>query len=75
MNKKIISYLMIFALLIMQLGTIHVSADITQTEKATLYSDAIKAEAGKTIQVPVYIKNNPGIMGYKMTVTYDDQIL
>ncbi len=71
MNKKIISYLMIFALLIMQLGTIHVSADITQTEKATLYSDAIKAEAGKTIQVPVYIKNNPGIMGAGIQVQYD----
>lgn len=73
MNKKIISYLMIFALLIMQLGTIHVSADITQTEKATLYSDAIKAEAGKTIQVPVYIKNNPGIMGAGIQVQYDEE--
>lgn len=73
MNKKMISYLMIFALLIMQLGTIHVSADTTQTEKATLYSDEIKAEAGKTIQVPVYIKNNPGIMGAGIQVEYDEE--
>lgn len=70
MNKRIIAYLLVFALVIMQFGSSHISAE-ELTDNGTLYSDEIKAEAGKTVDIPVYIKNNPGIMGAGINVKYD----
>ena len=70
MNKRIIAYLLVFALVIMQFGSSHISAE-ELTNNGTLYSDEIKAEAGKTVDIPVYIKNNPGIMGAGINVKYD----
>lgn len=41
---------------------------------AELYSESFTAQAGENVSIPVYIKNNPGIMGYKIIVTYDKNV-
>lgn len=41
---------------------------------AELLSTAISAQAGENITVPVSIKNNPGIMGYKIIVNFDNKV-
>lgn len=42
---------------------------------AEIYSYDIAGKAGEVIIVPVYIKNNPGLMGLGVNITYDDSIL
>ncbi len=41
---------------------------------AEVYSEKITASAGEDITVPVYIKNNPGLMGYKIIISYDNNV-
>lgn len=43
-------------------------------DKPRIYADSVKAEAGATLDIPVYIENNSGIMGTKITITYADGI-
>ncbi|MBQ3006734.1 MAG: hypothetical protein IJD78_04140 [Clostridia bacterium] len=42
---------------------------------AEVYGDEISATTGKTVLIPVKIKNNTGIMGFKITVEYDKAVL
>lgn len=42
---------------------------------AEVYADDITAESGKTVIIPVNIKNNAGIMGFKITVSYNNSVL
>lgn len=44
-------------------------------DAATIYSDLSSAAAGSTIRVPVSIKNNTGILGWKLTFDYDTDVL
>ncbi|MCM1115441.1 MAG: cohesin domain-containing protein [Clostridium sp.] len=44
-------------------------------DAATVYSDFSDATAGSTIRVPVSIKNNTGILGWKLTFDYDKDVL
>ena len=44
-------------------------------DSATVYSDFSDATAGSTIRVPVSIKNNTGILGWKLTFDYDKDVL
>lgn len=48
---------------------------ILAASTAEIYADAITAKSGETVLVPVKIKGNPGIMGFKITVEYDKTIL
>ncbi len=42
----------------------------------TVYSQGITAvSAGETVQIPVYIKDNPGLMGFMLTFDYDAEVL
>ena len=43
--------------------------------KPTISTDNIKAKVGDVIEIPVSIKDNPGLMGIKMVVEYDDTIV
>lgn len=43
--------------------------------KTTVYSDMNIMSKDKTIDIPVYIKNNFGIMGYKLFFDFDDDVL
>lgn len=42
---------------------------------AQIYSDEIAGDIGDTVLVPVYIRNNHGMLGYKIRVTFDSTLL
>ncbi len=42
---------------------------------ADVYAEEQTAASGETVLIPVRIKNNPGLMGFKITVTYDAALL
>lgn len=46
-----------------------------ENEPAILYGNPINGFEGENIKIPVFIKNNNGIMGYKVTISYDEEIL
>lgn len=39
-----------------------------------IYSDTVYTVQGKTVTVPIKIKNNAGIMGFRLTFTYPDEL-
>ncbi len=39
-----------------------------------IYSDTVYTVQGKTVTVPIKIKNNAGIMGFRLTFTYPDKL-
>ena len=39
-----------------------------------IYSDTVYTMQGKTVTVPIKIKNNAGIMGFRLTFTYPDEL-
>ncbi|MBR2884829.1 MAG: hypothetical protein IKB93_08550, partial [Clostridia bacterium] len=41
----------------------------------TVYSPAVEATAGEELRVPVYIKDNTGIVGWGLTLGYDENVL
>lgn len=43
--------------------------------KAEVYIENTSAKSGSVIFVPLYIKNNPGLMGFRITVRYDAEVL
>ncbi len=47
------------------------SFNVTALNSADIYGDDIKTAPGSKISIPVYIKNNPGLMGYKIRISYD----
>lgn len=48
---------------------------VSPEETCVVYADEAKIQKGKIVSVPVSIKNNPGIMGFVMLVTYDTELL
>ena len=48
---------------------------ITPDGTACISADSVIALRGETIAVPVKISSNSGLMGYRLTFTYDDDIL
>lgn len=42
---------------------------------AEVYADKIIAESDKTVLIPIKIKNNTGIMGFKISIGYDQSVL
>lgn len=71
--KKLIAIVVCLAILLSSVivTNIFVYAEIT----ATVYSEEISATAGQTVKVPVMIKDNTGIMGWKLTFDYDTDVL
>ena len=43
----------------------------TETE---IYSDIVYAAQGETVTIPIKIRNNTGIMGFRLTFTYPDEL-
>ena len=55
--------------------SVHIS-DITSDLPTTVYSEIIKVEnEADTIDIPVKIKNNHGMMGFKIALEYDRDII
>lgn len=38
-----------------------------------IYSENMNCDSGEVISIPIYIKNNPGIMGFKISVDYETE--
>lgn len=55
--------------------TVSDSFDVTVIEKPIVYSEDVTAEKGQTIAVPVYIKDNSGLMGYHIKLSFDSDVL
>lgn len=76
--KKVLSVLLSVCLM---LGAVSAadfsvfSALAADENSPTVYSDDIVTEAGKTARIPIKIENNTGIMGWKLTFTYDPKVL
>ena len=46
----------------------------TATDTNFIYAEAVEIAPGKKISIPIRIKNNTGIMGFKITVDYPKEI-
>lgn len=70
MNKLIRNSLsIIMVLVLLMCGSV---ASLGAT--AALKIDSIKAQAGQEVTMPVYIENNPGFSGTKITISYDKNL-
>ena len=52
-----------------------VNLNVDVYEKPGLSSDKLKGKVGEIIEVPVSITNNPGLMGIKIVVSYNEELL
>lgn len=70
MKRKIITIIVLVLLFLMPFSVV---ANAVST--AIVYGDDVNTQPNSIFFVPVSIKNNPGIMGFKITVKYDSSIL
>ncbi len=70
--KKYLSILLSFALIFASLSQGNI---VKAADNPTVYADAVTTEPGEEISIPVTISGNAGIMGFMMSVTYDEEIL
>ena len=70
-RKSSLMLLLIFVMSMLQSFSINSIA----ASSPTVYSPAIEATAGQELRVPVYIKNNTGIVGWGLTLMYDKNVL
>lgn len=73
-TKKLISLLIAFVLIITSVPFGSLSALAAETENAIVTIDSVSGKPGDTVDVNVNIKNNPGIIGAIITLTYDDEL-
>lgn len=66
--KKLISIIFLLIVLFPKVNCFAV-------ENAKVYAEKLYASSNSIVFVPVYIKNNPGIMGFKITLTYDSKVI
>lgn len=52
-----------------------VKSSMRNVTTANVYSVEQNVNAGETVKVPVYISNNPGILGLKLSFDYDSSVL
>ncbi len=71
-KKKLISFIIVFSLLITCLPGV---AEAVGTAKLVLKEDTISAVVADTFTIPVSIQNNPGIMGMDINVEYDRELV
>ena len=68
--KKIIS---IF-LTVLMITSVSIGFDYTcYADQPTVFvsSNSIKAKSGQRVKIPIKIKNNTGLLGFKLTFSYD----
>jgi len=72
MSKRIISLILIFAMLFSCCPAL---ADAAEESACTLEVSNVYAAPGTTVEVNVNIKDNPGILGATLTVRWDDGLI
>lgn len=71
MRKRIISVLLFCAILLSLVPAETVFAAAANAKRTIISVESISAEPGKTADVAVSISNNPGVLGAKLTLTFD----
>lgn len=69
-TKKLLQTIVLVLVAVFLLALSAVAAD-----KALVYADTISTKPNSIFFVPVNIKGNPGLMGFKLTVSYDKEVL
>lgn len=75
MKKRILSVFLILSLMIpcISLGMFNVSASTDYTEP-TIYAESKYAASGSSVKINVNVKNNPGIAGATLSISYDQKL-
>lgn len=75
MKKRVISILLVLALAFscIPMGTLTASASTDYTEP-TIFAESKYAAPGSSVKVNVNVKNNPGIAGATLSVSYDQKL-
>ncbi len=70
--KKLLSLILSLAIILscVSVGSISTSAAVAENEPCVEF-ETVKARAGESVQVKVILKNNPGIWGMDIEVSYD----
>lgn len=67
--KKIISNILIATLVLCSIFSVNKYASASDMEQITV--ERVSGQAGKTVQIPVRIRNNPGITAFRFVIEYD----
>ena len=68
MKRFLILFITVFAL-------ISFNINVLAANKAKVYADSISAKQGKTLTIPVQIKENKGLMGFKISLEYPANVI
>ena len=70
--RRLISALLILVMTVSLLPENVLAADAGETKNATVSVESISAAPGETVDVQIVIKDNPGILGARLAVAFDD---
>ncbi|MGN1112564.1 MAG: cohesin domain-containing protein, partial [Acutalibacteraceae bacterium] len=75
MKKRVMSIILVLVLAFscVPIGSITASAGADYTEP-TIFVDSKNVSPGSTVEVNVNVKNNPGIAGATLNVSYDSRL-
>lgn len=75
MKKRVMSIILVLVLAFtcVPIGTITASASTDYTEP-TIFAESKYAAPGSSVEVNVNVKNNPGIAGATLSISYDSQL-
>ena len=71
-SRRAISALLVLVMIVSLLPVSVFATDSEGTSNATISVESVSAAPGSTVQVAVSIKDNPGILGARLTFTFDD---
>ena len=71
-SRRTISALLVLVMLVSMLPLSVFAADGAGSGNATVSVESVSAAPGSTVQVAVSIKDNPGILGARLTFAFDD---
>ena len=72
MNKRVVSVLMVLALVI---ANLFFTGNIKALDGIRVYAAETSCSAGEQITIPICIENNTGLMGFSFEVSYDNKKL
>ncbi len=73
--KKIFQKVTVKGIVVIMFVCLFNVCHVQAASQIQIYADDVEIKAEKHLQIPVYIKNNTGIMGYMIVVKYDSEKL
>ena len=74
MRKKMLSIILILAMLISTLPMTTLTAVAAETKSASVVVESVNATPGETVDVHISIEGNPGVLGATLTLTFDSRL-